>query len=396
MIMRTDNLMISLYVSCILIFWFYVTEIMKKSKIISSEMDSSVNVKQKQNTDIDFLIRPPSVNFQPCAMADLATMAPPGAQKPSTFAPPTDRSVTARPVAKKREAPPPLIGLRRQGSMNGHGNSILTGNPTLPEMKQQPQNSMSQPVVGALLQTLGQQINKAFTSHEQEDKEVAPVVEQSKQVETTPKPEPVYEQVAPEAIQKPVQKQDMHPLVGHAQKQEILAEPAQKLDMIVNGPYIEKPNTVTVNTMPIDMKPVVNTATEAKKPEPNKVTEKLIPSKKNEEHERMLRLLQEKTREVAVLEALLEIYKNKHKINNGLLVCHYNQLIQLVKAQCAADKVEIITNEEGGCTIKKHGVIDIESIIVEVNGKSYDFRYGFPEQYATLVRHGVDMKKVLE
>lgn len=396
MLTQMDNLMISLYVSCILIFWFYVTEIMKKSKIISSESDASVKVKQKQNTDIDFHIRPPSVNFQPCAMADLATMAPPGIQKPSTFAPPMDLNMTARPVVEKRETPL-LTGLRRPGAMNGLGNGILTANLTLPGTQTQPQSSMSQPVDGALLQTSDQQTNKVSTFHEEEDKEPVSVIEHNEPIETIPIQEPtvqeaIQEQIAlevipelaaQEVIAEPIQKQEIPETVIPAP---VAQEPIQKLDKIINGPYIEKPAHVTIKNKPINVKPAANTVKEIKKPEP---------PQKNEENEQMRRLLQEKTRDADVLEALLDIYKNKHKIINGLLVCQYNQLIQLVKAQCGADKVEIITDEEGGCTIKKRRFVNVESIVVNVNGKSYDFRYGFPDQYATLARHGVDIKRVL-
>ena len=73
------------------------------------------------------------------------------------------------------------------------------------------------------------------------------------------------------------------------------------------------------------------------------------------------------------------------------------QLEDLVKAYTNATSVELMIENDGGCgcTLSSPKIIDVDSIIVTVAGKSYDFRFGFNDAYADMVRHGINLKQVI-
>ena len=96
---------------------------------------------------------------------------------------------------------------------------------------------------------------------------------------------------------------------------------------------------------------------------------------------------------------MLEVYENKHQTINGLLTCKRLQLEGLVKAYTGATSVELLFENDGGCgcgcMASGPKILDIESILVTVGGKSFDFRFGFNDAYADMVRHGVNLKQVI-
>ena len=121
------------------------------------------------------------------------------------------------------------------------------------------------------------------------------------------------------------------------------------------------------------------------------------PADDQQEQQRLREVLNEKTKRAHILEAMLEIYENKHQVINNQLTCRRKQLEDLVRAYTGASSVELMIENEGGCgcTASAPKVIDIESIIVTVGGKSFDFHFGFNDAYVDMVRHGINLKQVI-
>ncbi|KAK8888188.1 hypothetical protein M9Y10_039252 [Tritrichomonas musculus] len=94
------------------------------------------------------------------------------------------------------------------------------------------------------------------------------------------------------------------------------------------------------------------------------------------------------------LETLLSIYElNPIRVNN-YLVCHYNSLMELIKILTQADKVELVIDEEEGCTgcISNTKYMNIQRILVTKDDKTLDLKIGFNETYAQLIRYGISLK----
>ena len=94
------------------------------------------------------------------------------------------------------------------------------------------------------------------------------------------------------------------------------------------------------------------------------------------------------------LETLLSIYElNPLRINN-YLVCHYNSLMELIKILTQADKVELVIDEEEGCTgcISNTKYMNIQRILVTKDDKTLDLKIGYNETYAQLIRYGISLK----
>ena len=84
---------------------------------------------------------------------------------------------------------------------------------------------------------------------------------------------------------------------------------------------------------------------------------------------------------------------NPLRVNN-YLVCHSNSLMELIKILTHADKVELIIDEDSGCTgcVSKNKYLEIQRILVTKDGKSNDLKYGYNDVYAQLVRYGISLK----
>ncbi|KAK8864092.1 hypothetical protein M9Y10_004708 [Tritrichomonas musculus] len=94
------------------------------------------------------------------------------------------------------------------------------------------------------------------------------------------------------------------------------------------------------------------------------------------------------------LETLLSIYElNPLRINN-YLVCHYNSLMELIKILTQADKVELVIDEEKGCSscISNTKYMNIQRILVTKDDKTLDLKIGYNETYAQLIRYGISLK----
>ena len=94
------------------------------------------------------------------------------------------------------------------------------------------------------------------------------------------------------------------------------------------------------------------------------------------------------------LEILLSIYEaNPLRVSN-YLVCHSNTLMELIKVLTEADKVELVIDEEQGCTgcISNSKYMNIQRILVTKNDKTNDLKYAYNDVYAQLIRHNISLK----
>lgn len=364
---------------------------MKKARILSSESDASIKIKQQQDTNIDLSIAPPaqSVNFQPSPMAELATMEPPATRKPSTFNP----IIQEEPIMYRtgRENPvyihSPLVHpglLRRQTSaskaMDGQSK------PRSEQVTVKASQSQTDAVISRDIEETPKETPVEPPKNENANKKK----DNKPQKRSVEKP-PAFEQ--PRSFQYgplPTLKRSPPPApIILMKRKEVIDE------SVLNGPYIEPRQIIdepSDEEIPIQTNdnPIID---ELKRP-----MEVLAKAPSADIEQKRLRdILEEKTKKASVLEAMLEIYKGKHQIVNGLLTCRYKQLESLVKAYTNATAVDLMIEDEGGCGCSASApkIIDIESILVTVNGKSFDFRFGFNDAYADMVRHGINLKQVI-
>ena len=94
------------------------------------------------------------------------------------------------------------------------------------------------------------------------------------------------------------------------------------------------------------------------------------------------------------LEILLSIYETNPIKINDLLICHSQTLMELIKILTNSDKVELIVNDESGCTgcLSNTKYLMIDRILVYINSESYDLKYGFNNVYTELIRHNISLK----
>ena len=330
---------------------------MKKARILSSESDASIKIRQQQDTNIDLSIAPPAqqVNFQPCAMAELATMAPPAALRISTFS------------------------------------------PILEETQQT--SCLSEPYIHSTL------MDPALTRHQvsESTQTVGPSVQESPRViaKQSPSQEKLLDTDVKENTKQKltncIDSNGLPILIEHNPKYMELPKLRQA------PPYIPpRYATESFQRQSIDETPKlindISIIDELKRPEEMLPNQPSIKKSEEEEHERMRlqEILSEKTKRAEILESMLDVYENKHQIINGLLTCRQKQLEQLIHAYCCAEKIELMFEPINcGCSGGSQKLIDIESILVTVNGKTVDFRYGFNDAYADMVRHGINLKQIL-
>ena len=291
---------------------------MKKARILSSESDASIKVKQRQDTTINLHIAPPSqsVNFQPSPMAELATMVPPARLKASTF----------NMIAEEEPLVHQLTAQRPQSV------------PVTPTIKEY-----------ASIQTDGPSVQVC---------EPATASRSQYQEET-------------------VTECDCNESINEA---------------ILDGPFITtSPNNAIADLVEQNRENDISIIDALKHP-----MDILPPQTPAVDQARLRGILDKKTKRANILECMLEIYENKHHIINGLLTCRRPQLERIVRAYTDADGVELMLEPIGcGCVASGPKLLPIESIIVTIKGKAFDFRCGFNNAYADIVRHGINLKQII-
>ena len=94
------------------------------------------------------------------------------------------------------------------------------------------------------------------------------------------------------------------------------------------------------------------------------------------------------------LEILLSIYEtNPTKLNN-YIICHSNSLMELIKILTRADKVELIINDDSGCTgcVSNTKYLKIDKILVYKDNQSTELKYGYNNIYCELLKHAISLK----
>ena len=291
---------------------------MKKARILSSESDASIKVKQCQDTTINLHIAPPSqsVNFQPSPMAELATMVPPARLKASTFSMIAEEEPLVHPLTVQ------------------HLQSV----PITPAIKE-----------CALIQTDG----------------------------------PSVQACEPATTRQPQSQEEID--IGCDCNESIN-------EAVLDGPFIAtSPNSSIIDSVEPNRENDISIIDELKRP-----MDILPPQTSANNQARLRGILDEKTKRANILECMLEIYENTHHIVNGLLTCRRPQLERIVRAYTNADGVELMLEPIGcGCFASGPKLLPIESIIVTIHGKAFDFRCGFNDAYADMSRHGINLKQII-
>jgi hypothetical protein len=334
-----------------------MSKAMKKARILSSESKAGVMIKQVQDTDIDLSIIPPAqqVNFQPCAMAELATMAPPASLHKSTF----------NPILEDiREAQSPSEVYINSSLMH---RGLVQHQPSASIQTDGPSAQESPRVI-------------ARPSHSQEDP--------AEQSDIKEEPKETTNRAVPNGVTMPIDR-GLTPIDLPKLRQ---APPPRLIDIMSAQRTLS--NAIESRTDASD----VSLIDELKRPE------EMLPDypsikKLQEQEQEQLRLqgiLDAKIKRAKILEAMLEIYENKHWIVDGLLTCKQPQLARLIRAYCGAEAVEITLEPPAcGCTLRASSLMDIKSIFITTGGKTVDFRYGFNETYIEMVRHSINLTQVI-
>lgn len=94
------------------------------------------------------------------------------------------------------------------------------------------------------------------------------------------------------------------------------------------------------------------------------------------------------------LSLLISIYEENPLRINNCLICKSSSLMNLIKILTSADKVELVINDEQGCTgcISNKKYMTIDRILVYKDNKSLDLKYAFNDTYTTLIRHSISVK----
>jgi hypothetical protein len=369
----------------------FMSKAMKKARILSSESDASIKVKQDQNTNIDLSIAPPaqSVNFQPSPMAELATMEHPiMTQKPSTFKPfSAEETLISRPRGRNMLLDSQLHPMVRPmyASKQMDGPFVPVSDQITVKVSQ----SQTEDVISRDIEETPEKEPTKVADEKNADKKDAPRKKEqpTRQIDQLPNFE---QRGTPISASLPTLKR------RHTQMSEPVVQKKDTIDeSIIDGPFIEQPIQINEQTAVIDPIPVadISIIDELKRPM-DMVSKSFTP----DQVQRSLReILDEKTKKASILEAMLEIYKSKHQTINGLLTCKERQLESLIKAYTNATSVELMSENMGGCGCSASApkIIDIESIIVTVGGKAFDFRFAFNDAYADMLRHGINLKQFI-
>ena len=102
--------------------------------------------------------------------------------------------------------------------------------------------------------------------------------------------------------------------------------------------------------------------------------------------------IEDKDRQIEVLESLLSCYENNPLIINKFVVCQYETLMNIIKVLTNAEKVEFSLHEDKSCTCCNSKYIYISKIFVTKDGKTQEFKFAFNEKYSLLQRHGISLK----
>ena len=345
----------------------FMSKTLKKARILSSENDASIKLNQSQDTLIDLSITPP-VNFPMGAMENQQTMAPP--MKTSASAP----FVPIQPEE-------PIIS-----RSTGPNQSYLRSVPIHPTQVSNKSSQLPQ-MDGQLEQTSPAETIKQLPSQTKERPASFTVKNEQRNIHT---------ERSVKTVSETEHKMDNNPAITskHTNRQRLWMRRTMLERRNKHVHDVETAGEAPVEEN-IEQKPEndILTIDELKQPEEMQSVQPVVNDQ--QEHERLQNILNEKTKRAGILEAMLEIYENKHQCINDQLVCRQQQLEELVRAYTGAERVEIIANPRTcGCFGQAPKIMDIDNIFVSSGGKTYELKYAFNDAYADMLRHGISLKQV--
>ena len=95
------------------------------------------------------------------------------------------------------------------------------------------------------------------------------------------------------------------------------------------------------------------------------------------------------------LEMLVEMYENNPLKVNSYVVCESKLLMEMIKLLTGCEKVELVLNEDigcSGCSGKSDKIIYVSKILVTKEGKTEDLKYAYNNIYSQFIKYGISLK----
>ena len=95
------------------------------------------------------------------------------------------------------------------------------------------------------------------------------------------------------------------------------------------------------------------------------------------------------------LEMLVEMYENNPLKVNSYVVCESKLLMEMIKLLTGCEKVELVLNEDigcSGCRGKSDKIIYVSKILVTKEGKTEDLKYAYNNIYSQFIKYGISLK----
>ena len=97
------------------------------------------------------------------------------------------------------------------------------------------------------------------------------------------------------------------------------------------------------------------------------------------------------------LELLLQVYEDNPIKINSYLICKSSILMEMIKLLTNCDKVDLVLDENIGCTgcISNSKYTYVSKVLVTKDGKTEDIKYAYNNIYSQFVQHGISLKIVI-
>ena len=97
------------------------------------------------------------------------------------------------------------------------------------------------------------------------------------------------------------------------------------------------------------------------------------------------------------LELLLQVYEDNPIKINSYLICKSSILMEMIKLLTNCDKVDLVLDENIGCTgcISNSKYTYVSKVLVTKDGKTEDIKYAYNSIYSQFVQHGISLKIVI-
>ena len=105
--------------------------------------------------------------------------------------------------------------------------------------------------------------------------------------------------------------------------------------------------------------------------------------------------LEELDKKNKFLEMLVEMYENNPLKVNSYIVCESKLLMEMIKLLTGCQKVELVLNEDigcSGCSAKSSKIIYISKILVTNEGKTEDLKYAYNDIYSQFIKYAISLK----